>query len=264
MTEKSHPFYKYLFLFDKGKDKVILQGKEIANYWNDIYDLFWEKGKMIIQKLNGSEFSEKEIKELFWDLYDDMSDDDTIIKLWIPSLYKLEFHHFGDLYEQPIVKEKIDKLSEEEFDQFVDFFEGIRKSLCEMNLEWALEERRERELKEIVKGFKIKNIWTLNEPPNQILKQYLIFFKKAKEGQDKWALNLRNILDNNQKRKGDLKKIYEKILCNSSIRGSTHEGKGIVLGKQMREYTKEEIRFCERIIKIYLKSLISKARLNKQ
>jgi hypothetical protein len=260
--KKEHPFYKYLFLFDKGKDKIVLQGKEIANYWNDIYDLFWEKGKMVVQKLNGTDFTEEEIQELFWDLYEDMSDDSTIINLWVPLLSKLEFHHFGDIYEIPEIEKALYQLTDEQLDQIEPQLDSIRRGLCEITLQQALEERKERELKKLIKGFKVKDIWALGSKQNLIIKQYLCYFQKAKEDPDNWALNLRNIIDNNQKKKGDLKLVY-RLLCNGSIKGSTHEGRGIASGQKLRDYTKEEIRFCERVIRINLQSLINSFGLNK-
>lgn len=263
MAEKSHPFYKYLFIFGKGEKKIVLDGKEISNYWNDIYDLFDLEEKMIVQKTNGGDFSEEEIRQIFWDLYEDMSDDGTLIKLWIPSLKKLEFWNFGDVLDIPAVKKITDSLDDEEFEKISDSIDNIRKGIGNLYLEQAFQEREKRELEFLTKGFKIKKVWELNKPENRILKQYLIFFKRAKEDSDAWSLNLRHIIDKNPNRKGELNRVYG-LLCNSSIKGSTHEGEGVNLNKNLRTYTKDEIRFCERTIKIYLQSLINKAVLNKK
>jgi len=252
---KEHPYYKYLFLFGKGDKKIVLHGKEISNYWNDIYDLFDLEGKMIVQKLNGTDFTEEEIRQLFWDLYEDMSDDQAVIKLWVPSLSKLEFWNYGDINDIPQVQDILNKLSEEELEKMSTFFDEIRKSICKMNLEQAFIERQDRELKKMIKGFKVLKRWNLEKKENFSLKQKLLYFKKAKEDSENWALNLRHIIDG-IKRKGDLQKVYE-LLCNSSILGSTHEGKGINLKKELRDYTKEEKKFCERTIKLWLQSEIN-------
>ncbi|MDP3992489.1 MAG: hypothetical protein Q8P79_03225 [Nanoarchaeota archaeon] len=234
-------------------------GEEVADYWYDIYDLFWLKGKMIVQKLNGGEFTEGEIKTIFWDLFENMSEDNTVIKLWVPHLSKLEFWHYGDLYEQmPELGATLEKLDEVEIDKLSDSIEKILKGVCEMNLEQALLEREKRELKGLCKGFKIKEVWVLNLPENSSIKKILEYYQKAKNDPEKWALNLYHIIGG--LKKGNEIKKARGLLNNKQISGSRHEA-GADRKTILRSYTKEEKILCEKVTKKYINSLIIKSGL---
>lgn len=74
MSEISH--YTYKFVFD---NNFIAAGNSIVHLWNDIYDAFDLHYEMYIERNDGKEMSQKEIRELRKDLFEDMDEDFSLI-----------------------------------------------------------------------------------------------------------------------------------------------------------------------------------------
>ena len=73
--------YRYVFKFGNGPKAHEILDPSIAYFWNDIYDLFDLYREMFVEKLNGTAFSLLEIKRLFNDLSEDMTEDSA--EIWL-------------------------------------------------------------------------------------------------------------------------------------------------------------------------------------
>ena len=87
-------YYTYKFVFD---NRIVIGGNDIVQLWNDIYDIFDFHYEMYIQRNDGREMNQREIKELRGDFFEDMDED----CLLIDSQYKnkrLYFWNKGELW----------------------------------------------------------------------------------------------------------------------------------------------------------------------
>lgn len=256
---------KYLFIFNQGKmNEVILPGKDIQNYWNLIYDLFWEEEKMIVQKLNGEDFTKKEIHELFWDLCENMGEDLTIIKLDLISFSVLEFYNLGEI-DIPSIKRKgmghsIDKNASKTIEEFI---EKSRLRICGKFLSKAMASYNQKMCKNLAEGFKIKNSQLLRKQRYSNLKRVLDYYQKAISEKDKWAFYLYHIIGKINNKSSKISEAC-RILNDSSRYGSRHEGEGLRKKVKMKKYSKKEISFCDEEIKDLINSWIEKSNINKE
>lgn len=272
-----HRKYKYVFLFKKrGKfEELDLHGKSIKDFWNDIYDMFNLKGEMVVQKLNGQEFTISEIKQLFGDLLEDMIDDFLVIGLEIPNLRTLEFINYGDEHLEPLdkkIEEKgIDVLEDEgSFEEALEK-EGLSDENCEKltkdishnNLKMALYQFNQLKLGKLTEGFDILSK-LLQKKQFSGLKQALEYFSKAKESKDSKFFYFYHVIDLVRKEglynrllkeAGISKKTVSdvtRLLNNEPIKGSRHEGKW----SKLRNPTKDEVSLCETTIKKLIEAWI--------
>lgn len=284
---KGHKKYKYVFLFKKrGKfEELDLHGKSIKDFWHDIYDMFDLKGDMVVQKLNGQEFTIKEIKQLFRDLLEDMMDDFSVIALNIPNLRTLEFINYGDEHLEPLQKNLDKKIEEKGIDVSEDeaaFEEALEKAglsdencekltkdLSYKNLKKALDRLNELELNKIIEGFNIKHPLLLNKKKFSGIKYCLINFNKAKEDNPNRFYYFYNIIDKARK-SGIYNRLLEtaklkkktngirKIMNYLPVKGSRHEGNH----NKLRNPTKEEIALCEITLKKLIMAWINESKIN--
>ena len=87
-------YYTYKFVFD---NRIVIGGNDIVQLWNDIYDIFDFHYEMYIQRNDGREMNQREIKELRGDFFEDMDED----FLLIDSQYKnkrLYFWNKGEFW----------------------------------------------------------------------------------------------------------------------------------------------------------------------
>jgi hypothetical protein len=89
MSEISH--YTYKFVFD---DHFIIGGNSIAQLCNDIYDEFDLHYEMYIERNDGKEMTQKEIRELRKDIFEDMDEDFSLINSQYKNK-KLYFYNEG-------------------------------------------------------------------------------------------------------------------------------------------------------------------------
>ena len=87
------PRIKYNFYFNRSMftdQPISWDGVSVIKFWNNIYDHFWNSGEMTLKK-NVGEYSKDEIKKLFWDVFENMEEDNLIIDLDIINLHTLKF-----------------------------------------------------------------------------------------------------------------------------------------------------------------------------
>ena len=72
--EISH--YTYKFVFD---NHIVLGGNDIIQVWNDLYDGFDLHYEMYIERTDGKEMIQKEIRKLREDFFEDMNEDFLLI-----------------------------------------------------------------------------------------------------------------------------------------------------------------------------------------
>ena len=133
--------YPYVFSFKNGKEKLDYHGR-IENYWNDIYDMFDSYRDMFAERLDGKEFTIKQIKYLFSILDENMSEDFAIIKISVITPYKLKFTNTGDIYRYipelknysegyaiKIINKKINELYSKNMSEAIHEFHQIKNAL---------------------------------------------------------------------------------------------------------------------------------------
>lgn len=74
MSEISH--YTYKFVFD---NNLVMGGFSIEQLWNDIYDMFDMHDEMYVERNDNREMTQKEIRKLREDLFEDMEEDSLLI-----------------------------------------------------------------------------------------------------------------------------------------------------------------------------------------
>lgn len=259
MAKKKRKNPKYLFIFNEGRfDEIVLPGNSIEDYWNDIYDLFWEED-FVVQKLNENDFTKNEIKELFWSLYGDMSDDFSIIDLKLVNFSRLEFYNLGEM-ELSFIKRKgkgyeLDKASSKTIDEFE---EKARHRICKRFLSKAMTVYNLKKHKELTYGFNIKDSIKLRKQQFHKLKRILEYYQKALQDIEKWAFNLYHIV----KLVGDRSSFSKLrgILNNPDLKGSRHEGEG----RGIKRLSKEDKLYCENKIREVIDKEIIKSGINKK
>jgi hypothetical protein len=253
---------KYLFLFNEGIKQITLPGQEIFDYWNTIYDLFWEEGDMFVQKLNGKDFTKKEIKELFWDLYENMSDDLTIIELKVISFSYLEFHNLGEINVDSIKRKgtgyKLDKAKSKNKDEFIH---NSRYRICKKYFSKAMNEYNKKKCEKLSKGFQINNPSLLRKLKYNKIKNNLSYYQEALSNKDKWSFNLYHIIDNLGTKTNKISEV-KRLLNDKQIYLSRHEGQGIRKELKMRSYTKKEMHFCNKTIRKIIEDWIVNSGIN--
>ncbi len=85
MSDSSH--YTYRFIFD---NRFRLDGNSVAHLWYNIYDAFDDHNEMYVERIDGKEMNQKEIRDLRKDLFEVMDQDELIID----SQYKSKRLHF--------------------------------------------------------------------------------------------------------------------------------------------------------------------------
>lgn len=89
--------YKYLFRFGRGKRTLDLLGPSVDYFWNEIYDVFDLTGELRVKKLDRTEFTDKEIKKLARDFFEDVDEDCYVVRIEIRNkeLYFCSLGTFG-------------------------------------------------------------------------------------------------------------------------------------------------------------------------
>ncbi|WP_135611985.1 hypothetical protein [Methanococcoides sp. AM1] len=93
MQDMSHQKYKFVFY----EGQFVLYGNSVSDLWNDIYDAFDLYPEMYVERTNGKEMKQREIRELREEIFEDMEED----VLRLSSEYrnkKLYFFNEGDLF----------------------------------------------------------------------------------------------------------------------------------------------------------------------
>lgn len=74
MSEISH--YTYKFVSD---NHIVIGGNDIIQLWDDLYGIFYSHYEMCIERTDGKEMIQKEIRELREDFFEDMDEDFLLI-----------------------------------------------------------------------------------------------------------------------------------------------------------------------------------------
>lgn len=232
------PRIKYNFKFKRSfftNNPISWEGASVVKFWNDIYDHFWNSGEMILKK-NVGEFSKKEIRNLFWHVFEDMEEDQLVIGLIIQNLYTLKLTCFEGNYLK-------------------------RRSLS--NLNNALRDFESLKLKSLCKGFKINNPERLKQQKFSDLKRVLESYKKSQENNGLWVTQIYSIA-------GFLKRKYNELISNNAAtqirkitnkktsKGSRHEWEGDIL----KHIPTKDKKKCNQIIKNSINLLVSKSKIN--
>ena len=92
MSEISHCTYKFVF-----DNRIVIGGNDITQLWNDIYDLFYLHYEMYIQRNDGREMNQIEIRKLRDDIFEDMDEDFSLIDSQYKNK-KLYFWNNGEFW----------------------------------------------------------------------------------------------------------------------------------------------------------------------
>ena len=196
-----------------------LFGKSIEEFWNDIYDKFDWCGTMIVERLDGKEFNIQQVRTIFKDLLENMSEDFCLIDTEIVSLKKIKFINLYD--------DHLDSIKSSDW-------EVITRDLCKDNFEFAIDTFKELKSKKIIGNFKIT---TKEFHKNKPLKYVLTEFYKARRDDEYSMWHLNNILEKieamglknkllksckiGNKTYGRITKFFNEY----GMKGSRHEGK---------------------------------------
>lgn len=243
--------YPYIFLF--GGNKLDLHGR-IDDYWNDIYDMFFEYGKMTVERSDCAQFTKRQIIHLFLKLEEDMSEDCAIIKLSIQTPTKLEFIHDGEIYGH------IPMLKDEPEDKAVKRINKNLEKLNSENLSIAIAEFDRAVAKSLYSAFNVSEIEKLDDPQYANLRYVMTQFSALKKDKTKRLYYVYNIIEKLEAdsrrskilmKSGISKNSLGNItkICNTAKIGSRHTGKY----SKLERLTKTEINYCENVCK----SLIS-------